>query len=60
MAQVLYGSVVGNITDPSGAAVPGVTVKVTNVETGLVREIAANERGGFVLPDLQAGIPAHR
>jgi hypothetical protein len=54
-AQVLYGSVVGNITDPSGAAVPGVTVKVTNVETGLVREIASNERGGFVLPDLQAG-----
>src|SRR5712671_3140284 len=54
-AQVLYGSVVGNITDPSGAAVPGVTVSVTNAQTGLAREVSTNERGAFLLPDLQAG-----
>jgi hypothetical protein len=29
-AQTLYGSVVGNITDPSGAAVPGATVTFVN------------------------------
>lgn len=54
-AQVLYGSVVGNITDPSGAAVPAVAVSVTNVQTGLAREATANDRGTFLLPDLQAG-----
>jgi hypothetical protein len=54
-AQVLYGSVVGNVTDPSGAAVPGATVSVTNAQTGLVRSATANERGSFLVPDLQAG-----
>ena len=28
-AQVLYGSLVGNVTDATGASVPGATVKVT-------------------------------
>jgi hypothetical protein len=54
-AQVLYGSVVGNITDPSGAVVPGATVSVTNAQTGLARSVSANERGSFLVPDLQAG-----
>src|SRR5437899_1448537 len=54
-AQVLYGSVVGNITDPSGAAVPGATVSVTNAQTGLARSVTANERGSFLVSDLQAG-----
>jgi hypothetical protein len=54
-AQVLYGSVVGNIIDPSGASVPGVMVSVTNAQTGLAREVTTNERGAFLLPDLQAG-----
>ena len=33
MAQVLYGTLVGNVTDPSGAAVPGADVKITHIET---------------------------
>ncbi len=32
-AQVLFGSVVGAVTDASGAAVPGATVKITNMQT---------------------------
>ena len=54
-AQVLYGSVVGNVTDPSGAAGAAVTVSVTNAQTGLAREATTNDRGSFLLPDLQAG-----
>ena len=54
-AQTLYGSLVGNITDPSGAAVPGVKVTVLNTETGFVREVTANERGAYLVPDLHAG-----
>jgi hypothetical protein len=54
-AQTLYGSLVGNVTDPSGLAVPGARVRATHTGTGLVRESPTNERGGFLFPDLQPG-----
>ena len=34
-AQVLYGSLTGNVTDPSGAGVPNGKVAATNTETGV-------------------------
>src|SRR2546430_13726975 len=37
-AQVLYGSIAGTLTDPSGAALPNTHVTVTNPLTGLKRE----------------------
>src|SRR5438874_968474 len=36
-AQVLYGSLTGNVTDPSDAAVPGAKVDALNVGTGALR-----------------------
>ena len=36
-AQVLYGSIVGTVEDPSGAVVPGAKVTLTHVETGTAR-----------------------
>ena len=36
-AQVLYGSIVGNVTDSTGAAVPGATVTIEQAETKLTR-----------------------
>jgi hypothetical protein len=35
LAQNPSASVVGRITDPAGAVVPGVTVKITNIDTNL-------------------------
>ncbi|MGH9843329.1 MAG: carboxypeptidase-like regulatory domain-containing protein, partial [Blastocatellia bacterium] len=40
--QVLYGSLVGNVTDASGAAVPGVKVSIKEPGTNLAREATAN------------------
>jgi hypothetical protein len=54
-AQTLYGSVVGNITDPSGAAVAGATVTLVNTQTGFSREVKSGDGGAYSVPDLQAG-----
>jgi hypothetical protein len=54
-AQTLYGTLVGNITDPSGLPVAGATVQAVHSGTGLTRETKTNERGGFVFSDLQSG-----
>jgi hypothetical protein len=54
-AQTLYGSLIGTITDPSGATVPSATVEATNTALGLKRTTQANAGGEYVIPDLQAG-----
>ena len=54
-AQTLYGTLVGNITDPSGLPVVGATVRAVHSGTGLAREAKTNERGGFLFSDLQSG-----
>lgn len=54
-AQVLYGSIVGNVTDNTGASLPGATVTVTNLETSAVRETVTDEAGAYSVPTLQPG-----
>src|SRR5712692_5442073 len=54
-AQVLYGSVVGNVKDTSEAAVAGAAVTITNSLTGVSREAATNEAGGYSFPNVPAG-----
>ena len=55
-AQVLYGSLVGNVTDPNGAAVTGAKVDLTNVATGDVTTAMTDERGAYTFHDLQVGV----
>src|SRR5688500_13497223 len=54
-AQTLYGTLVGNITDPSGLPVVGATVRAVHSATGLARETKTTERGGFLFAALQSG-----
>src|SRR5580692_2195192 len=48
-------TIVGTVTDPSGAVVPNVTITVTNTDTSAVHKIQTNESGQFVVPDLVVG-----
>ena len=44
-AQVLYGSLTGNVLDPGGAAVPGAKVEPLDVGTRVIRQTIRNSRG---------------
>ena len=53
--QSLYGSLVGTVTDETGAAIPGATVTVTQAETNLSRSVVTNETGSYNVPNLLPG-----
>jgi hypothetical protein len=55
-AQVLYGSLTGNVTDPSKASVPSSRVEALNVKTGVLREAATDASGIYLFRELQPGI----
>ena len=54
-AQVLYGSLTGNVTDPSSAAIPGVKVTALNTDTGVSRQADTDTRGAYLFSNLQLG-----
>ena len=54
--QVLYGSVVGTLSDATGAVVPGATVVVTNQDTGLTRQVVTDQNGYYSIPNLLEGV----
>jgi len=56
VAQVLYGTLTGNITDPSSASVPGATVEAVDIGTGASFKATTDERGVFRFNNLQTGI----
>jgi hypothetical protein len=53
--QVLFGSIVGSITDASGAAIPGAAVTVTQIETNESRETLTVDTGSYSLPTVRPG-----
>src|SRR5450631_3712902 len=48
-------TIVGTVTDPSGAAVPNAAITVTNIETGQTRSLTTSGDGQYVAPDLHIG-----
>ena len=49
------GGLTGHVTDPSGAAAPEASVKVTNLDTGEERSIEATNDGAYLAPGLGPG-----
>jgi Carboxypeptidase regulatory-like domain/TonB dependent receptor len=54
-AQAVYGSLVGAVTDQSGAVVPGADIQATETTTGQVRHESADSGGRFSLQNLSPG-----
>ncbi len=53
--QSQLGAIQGTIVDQSGGVLPGVTVTVTNIETGVARTTLSNETGVYRLQSLDPG-----
>ena len=54
-AMAQDATIVGTVTDPSGAAVPGVKITITNSATGQILRNVSNEAGQFVANALGVG-----
>lgn len=54
-AQLTEGTIVGSVTDPSGAAMSGAKVVVKNVGTGAILELTTDDIGFYRAPHLSPG-----
>jgi hypothetical protein len=50
------GTIAGNVSDPTGAAVAGASVVATNTNTGVVLRTASAADGGYVFPLVPVGV----
>ena len=55
-AQVLYGSLTGNVSDVSNAPIPGAKIEAANVGTGIATEGVTDTRGVYLINNLQPGV----
>src|SRR5437868_14222797 len=49
------GTLLGTVTDPSGAVMPNVGITVTNTDTNQVSHLTTNQGGEYVAADLPIG-----
>src|SRR5262245_21714358 len=54
-AQVLYGTVLGTVTDSSQGAVAGATVQLSNKQTGYTADTKTDDRGSYEFRNLNPG-----
>ena len=54
-SQDSRGTIIGRVTDDSGAVMPGVEIKVTNVSTNVTAAAVTNDAGSFNVPFLLPG-----
>src|SRR5436309_1623533 len=55
LAQTDLSTIRGNVSDATGAVILGAKVVLTNVQTGLERQVVTSPIGAFEFPDLRRG-----
>ena len=55
-AQTSFGAILGTVTDPSQAAIPGVSITVTNNQTGIARHVETDAVGSYRVDSLLPGM----
>jgi hypothetical protein len=56
LGQVIVSSIVGRVTDPSGASVPDALITVSNARTGASVKARTSSEGTYSVPGLLAGV----
>ncbi len=54
-AQAVNGTVVGTVTDPTGAVIPDAKVALTNVDTSTTRTASTDANGYYTFPNMPPG-----
>jgi Carboxypeptidase regulatory-like domain len=55
LGQAVNATLLGTITDSTGATVPGAKVTATETATGLIHESVTNDSGNYTIPDIPPG-----
>jgi hypothetical protein len=58
LAQSVSGTLLGTVTDSTGAVVPNAKVTVTETQTSVVHATQTNESGNWIVPNLPPGVYA--
>ena len=56
LAQVQSGTIVGTVSDPTGAVIPGAQVTLRNEGTGFQRVVKPNASGDYVAYSIPTGL----
>lgn len=54
-AQVAGGTILGTVSDPSGAVISNAEITITDRATGIVRTVTSNSAGFYTVPNLSPG-----
>ena len=54
--QEVRSSITGRVSDATGAALPGVSVTVTNQQTGVAAHTVTDSTGNYTVPELDPGV----
>jgi Carboxypeptidase regulatory-like domain len=56
LGQTIFGTILGSVTDASGAVVPNVVVTITNQGENISREVHADAQGNYLAENVKEGI----
>jgi Carboxypeptidase regulatory-like domain/TonB dependent receptor-like, beta-barrel len=56
LAQMYFGGIVGTVTDPSGAAIPGASITIVNTGTAASFHVTTNAQGDYEMMHLVPGV----